>query len=150
MTALEALTGVEPEKLKDAHTGKVDWPSQVQVSDKLKKILEKMVEHNYKRRYQSAEEVLQALKSAGFRSTLVVAPGGQSTLLSGVFPMWLRFVVAAPLVAILAFFVPLMVRSTFIQHPTQPETSKPGDVQSPTPTPEASDDDIFKRPPGKP
>lgn len=140
MTALEALTGVEPEKLKDA-TGKVVWPSQVQVSDKLKKILEKMVEHNYKHRDQSAEEVLQKLKLAGFRSTLVVAPGPppKSTLLSGVFPMRLWFVLA-PLVAILALFVPLMVRSIFIQHPTQPETSKPGDVQSPTPTPEASDD----------
>jgi serine/threonine protein kinase len=180
MTALEALTGVEPEKLKDA-TEKVVWPSQVQVSDKLKKILEKMVEHNYKHRYKSAEEVLQALKSAGFRTTLVVAPKGQSTLLSGVFPMWLWFVVAVPLVAILAFFVPLMVRSIFTQHPTQPETPKPGDVkspkpthkpsddqrppvkrspkpetpqpknvQSPTPTPEPSDDDIFKRPPGTP
>lgn len=142
MTALEALTGVEPEKLKDAHTEKVVWPSQVQVSDKLKKILEKMVEHNYKRRYQSAEDVLQALKSAGFRSTLVVAPGPppKSTLLSGVFPMWLRFVLAAPLVAILAFFVALMVPSIFIRHPTQPETPKPGDVKSPTPTHKPSDD----------
>jgi serine/threonine protein kinase len=182
MTALEALTGVEPEKLKDAHTEKVVWPSQVQVSDKLKKILEKMVEDDSKSRYQSAEEVLQALKSAGFRSTLVVVPRPpqQSTLLSGVFPMWLWFV-AVPLVAILAFFVPLMVRSIFTQHPTQPETPKPGDVkspkpthkpsddqhppvthptqpetpqpknvQSPTPTPEPSDDDIFKRPPGTP
>ena len=142
MTALEALTGVEPEKLKDAHTGKVVWPSQVQLSSKLKKILEKMVEDDYKRRYQSAEQVLEDLKSAGFRSTLVAAPGGQpqqSTLLSGVFPIWLWFV-AVPLVAILAFFVPLMVRSIFIQHPTQPETSKRGDVKSPTPTHKPSDD----------
>jgi len=155
MTALEALTGVEPGQLKDASTAKVVWPSQFNVSDKLKKILEKMVEHNCHSRYQSAEKVLNDLNSAGLTATVVVAPvlhptvpsvqnvgaGGISKL-----PMRLWFAIATPLVMILAFALGLLSTP---QSP-KPERQKQQDIQSPEPTPQAGDDDIFKRPPGTP
>ncbi|MEZ2278201.1 MAG: protein kinase [Microcoleus sp.] len=153
MTALEALTGVEPEKLKDVTTGKVLWPPSFNASDKLKKILEKMVEHNCQRRYQSAEKVLNDLNSAGFTATVVVAPGWSPTVPSvqnvggGIskLPMWLWFAIATPLV-VLAFVLGLLSTP---QSP-KPEREKQQDIQSPEPTPQPSDDDIFKRPPGTP
>lgn len=130
MTALEALTGEEPEKLKNVTTGEVVWPPSFNPSNKLKKILEKMVEHNCQRRYQSAEKVLNDLNSAGFTGTLVVAPGGSRTLLSvpngiswGIskLPMWLWFAIAAPLVMILAFTLGLL----FVPHPPKADPGKP-------------------------
>ncbi|MEK0194093.1 MAG: serine/threonine protein kinase [Oscillatoriales cyanobacterium] len=129
MTALEALTGVEPEKLKDVTTGKVLWPPSFNASDKLKKILEKMVEHNCQRRYQSAEKVLNDLNSAGFTATVVVAPGWSPTVPSvqnvggGIskLPMWLWFAIAAPLVMILAFTLGLL----FVPHPPKADPGKP-------------------------
>ena len=154
ITALEALTGVEPEKLKNVTTGTVVWPHSFNASNKLKKILEKMVEHNCQRRYQSAEKVLKDLNSAGFTATVVVAPVLRSTVLSvqnvggGIskLPMWLWFAIATPLVMILAFAIGLFSTP---QHPTQDQPKKQ-DIQSPEPTPQPSDDDIFKRPPGTP
>lgn len=140
MTALEALTGEEPEKLKDVTTGKVVWPSSFNISNKLKKILEKMVEDNYERRYQSAEKVLSDLNSEGFTGTLVVAPGGSRTLISvqngtswGIskLPMWLWFAIAAPLVMILAFTLGLL----FVPHPPKADPGKP---QYPQPNPSNS------------
>lgn len=140
MTALEALTGVEPEKLKDVTTGKIVWPPSFNASDKLKKILEKMVEHNCQRRYQSAEKVLSDLNSAGFTATVVVAPGWSPTVPSvqnvgagGIskMPMWLWFAIAAPLVMILAFTLGLL----FVPHPPKADPGKP---QYPQPNPSNS------------
>ncbi len=154
MTALEALTGVEPEKLKNITTGTVVWPHSFNASNKLKKILEKMVEHNFQSRYQSAEKVLKDLNSAGFTATVVVAPSWSPTVSSVPNrtssqmpkpPMWLWFAIAAPLV-VLAFVLGLLSTP---QSP-KPEREKQQDIQSPKPTPQPSDDDIFKRPPGTP
>jgi len=149
------LTGVEPGQLKDANTGKVLWPHSFNASDQLKTILEKMVEHNYQSRYQSAEKVLNDLKSAGFTATVVVTPRWSPTVPSvqnvvsgGIskLPMWLWFAIATPLVMILAFALGLLSTP---QSP-KPEREKQQDIQSPEPTPQAGDDDIFKRPPGTP
>lgn len=61
--AIQALTGLNPTQLlEDADTGEFLWPHQVQVSDRLAHILNKMVQDHFKDRYQSAEEVLQALQ----------------------------------------------------------------------------------------
>ena len=155
MTALEALTGVEPGQLKYPNTGKVLWPHSFNASDKLKTILEKMVEHNCQSRYQSAEKVLNDLNSAGITATVVVAPVFHPTVSSvqkvgsgGISkrPMRLWFAIAAPLVMILAFVLGLLSTP---QSP-KPEREKQQDIQSPEPTPQAGDDDIFKRPPGTP
>lgn len=65
MTAIEALTGLLPNRLsKDPQTGEVLWKHLVQVSTELAAILEKMVCFYFAHRYQTAQEVLQALDSA--------------------------------------------------------------------------------------
>jgi len=66
--AIQALTGQRPTNLpQDPETGEIVWdystPDRpaVQVSDKLKNILTKMVRFHFQDRYQSVDEVLQDL-----------------------------------------------------------------------------------------
>ncbi len=106
ITVLEALTGLEPEKLKDNKTGEVIWPSPMLVSENFKKILERMVEEDYQQRYQSADEVLNAIKD--WRTTQIVSPGQkpstviqQSNASSYSIPEWRRIAVLAPLVMVI-------------------------------------------------
>ena len=63
--AIQALTGILPEELPiDASSGEIVWRDRVQVSDRLAKILTKMVRSNCRDRFPSATEVLQALFSS--------------------------------------------------------------------------------------
>lgn len=60
MTAIQALTGISPEKLpEDEQTDEVIWQGQAKVSDRLAAILTKMVKPHYRDRYQSAIEVIE-------------------------------------------------------------------------------------------
>lgn len=60
---IQALTGLQANQLpKDPHTGEITWRNQTQVSQKLAEVLEKMVRYDFRQRYQSAAEVLQALQ----------------------------------------------------------------------------------------
>ena len=63
LTAIQALTGIlPPQQLpKDPNTLEVIWRDRVQVSDWLAEILNKMVRYDFRQRYQSAVEALQAL-----------------------------------------------------------------------------------------
>jgi serine/threonine protein kinase len=62
MTAIQALTGVPPEQLKeDITTGEISWRSHAQVSEATAKIIDKMVRSHFRDRYQSASEVLSDL-----------------------------------------------------------------------------------------
>ncbi|MBD2776602.1 serine/threonine-protein kinase [Iningainema tapete] len=61
MTAIQALTGVSPEQLPTDSQGEIIWRNQAQVSRKLARILNKMVRFQLGQRYQSAQEVLDAL-----------------------------------------------------------------------------------------
>ncbi|HLO50447.1 MAG TPA: tetratricopeptide repeat protein [Kamptonema sp.] len=71
MTAIHALTGVFPAELgQDPNTGEVNWRSQVQVSDNLGAIIDKMVLSYFRSRYDSVEEVLNDLREV--RSNLRV------------------------------------------------------------------------------
>ncbi|MDF5708146.1 MAG: serine/threonine-protein kinase [Nostoc sp. S4] len=100
ITALEALTGLEPEKLKD-DTGKVIWSNQIKVSDRLVEILQKMVDEDYRSRYQSAEDVLADLgELKKLQNTLMLAPKNyllvqiiHKTVLqpTSIIPQWLKF-----------------------------------------------------------
>ncbi|TBR58943.1 serine/threonine protein kinase [Westiellopsis prolifica IICB1] len=59
-----ALTGLRATQLpQDTLTGEIIWRNQAQVSQKLAEIIEKMVKYDFRQRYQSATEVLQALQS---------------------------------------------------------------------------------------
>ncbi|MBD6616712.1 protein kinase [Komarekiella sp. 'clone 1'] len=60
---IQALTGFYPTQLKeDPYTGEILWQHQAEVSDEVAAILDKMVRYDFRERYQSAAEVLQALE----------------------------------------------------------------------------------------
>ncbi|MCC5657066.1 serine/threonine protein kinase [Nostoc sp. XA010] len=64
MIAIQALTGLEPLKLKaDPYTNEIVWRSEnTPVNDYLAAILSQMIRYNYQNRFQSASEVLRVLK----------------------------------------------------------------------------------------
>jgi serine/threonine protein kinase len=62
MTAVQALTGMPPEHLKeDITTGELAWRQHAQVSEATARVLDKMVRSHFRDRYQSASEVLRDL-----------------------------------------------------------------------------------------
>lgn len=64
VTAIQALTGILPEQLpKSPDTDEVVWRHLAQVKSELADILDKMVRYDFRQRYQSVNEVLQALSS---------------------------------------------------------------------------------------
>ncbi|MGL4375311.1 MAG: SUMF1/EgtB/PvdO family nonheme iron enzyme, partial [Microcoleaceae cyanobacterium] len=64
MIGIQALTGKTPDTLpEDPNTGEVVWRNHAQVSQNLANILDKMVRDHFSRRYQNANEALQALLS---------------------------------------------------------------------------------------
>ncbi|AFY79092.1 putative transcriptional regulator,tetratricopeptide repeat protein,protein kinase family protein [Pleurocapsa sp. PCC 7327] len=71
MTAIQALTGTSPEQLQtDPKTGEAIWHENVQISQKLAKIIDKMVKLDVNKRYSSANKVLNALgESSRFLTT---------------------------------------------------------------------------------
>jgi serine/threonine-protein kinase len=64
-----ALTGRNPDPRlgrglpTHPDTGEIIWRNQAQISPKLANFLDKMVRYDYRQRYQSADEALQALKT---------------------------------------------------------------------------------------
>ncbi|MCC5640652.1 serine/threonine protein kinase [Nostoc sp. CHAB 5844] len=64
MTSIQALTGLNPTQFgEDSANGEILWRHHTQVSDQLASILNKMVRHYFKYRYQSATEVIEVLAS---------------------------------------------------------------------------------------
>jgi serine/threonine protein kinase len=60
---VQALTGLSPSDLpEDPDTGEIIWQPLAPVGDELVAILRRMVRFHFKDRYQSAEEVLQAIE----------------------------------------------------------------------------------------
>ena len=64
IVAIQALTGRHPSKLQEDEYGELIWQKQANISPQLATVLTKMVRYYFKVRYQSAEEVLQALEGA--------------------------------------------------------------------------------------
>lgn len=63
MTAIQALTGLPPHQLqKDPQTEEILWRHRAQVSHELAAVISKMVRYDFTQRYQSATQVLNALK----------------------------------------------------------------------------------------
>ena len=60
-TAIVLLTGKQPDELYDSHAGEWDWESEAKVSPGFKKILNKMLAYKPCDRYQSADQIIQAL-----------------------------------------------------------------------------------------
>ncbi|WP_414568883.1 protein kinase domain-containing protein [Nostoc sp. CCY 9925] len=66
--AIQALTGLNHKQLQEDAKGEVDWYSYAQVSPALAGIINKMVRYHFQERYESAKEVLAALKTLVFQS----------------------------------------------------------------------------------
>ncbi len=70
MIGIQALTGVYPGYLEeDSQTGEIVWLHLINVSSGLAEVLTHMTRYHFKDRYQSATEVLQALKQLENRAT---------------------------------------------------------------------------------
>ncbi|YAF96452.1 MAG: protein kinase [Nodularia sp. CChRGM 3473] len=70
MIAIQTLTGLSPIQLgEDSVSGEIVWQHHTEVSDQLAAILNKMVRHYFKYRYQSAKDALQALASITHANT---------------------------------------------------------------------------------
>ncbi|HEY9830010.1 MAG TPA: serine/threonine-protein kinase [Stenomitos sp.] len=64
MIAIQALTVTHPAHLPSSpSTGEVIWEDKATVSPQLAAIIKKMVRYNFRARYQSATEVLEAIKT---------------------------------------------------------------------------------------
>lgn len=64
MIGIQALTGTQPYNLQfDPNTLEVSWRNLVQVSDSLVTVLETMVRVDFNKRYNSAKEALESVKS---------------------------------------------------------------------------------------
>ncbi len=63
VTCIYLLTGKSPKDLGyDGATGELSWQGRVKLSDRLTKVIEKMLETSVRHRYQTTQEVLQALE----------------------------------------------------------------------------------------
>ncbi|MFN6468894.1 MAG: protein kinase domain-containing protein [Nostoc sp. SerVER01] len=66
--AIQALTGLNHKQLQEDAKGEVDWYRYAEVSPELAGIITKMVRYHFQERYESAKEVLAALKTLVFQS----------------------------------------------------------------------------------
>lgn len=84
MTALQAVTGISPEKLpEDTQTEEIQWRNQAKVSDRLANILDRMVKVHYRDRYQSAAEIIQDLETSTNASSAKAANPSSSNQVGG-------------------------------------------------------------------
>ncbi len=64
MSCLYLMTGRSPKDLPhDPYTGEINWKSQVQLSDRLRVVFEKLLQQSVALRFRSAEEALKSLES---------------------------------------------------------------------------------------
>jgi tetratricopeptide (TPR) repeat protein len=71
---IQALTGCLPTQLPtDPDTGEISWRNQASISPELANVLDKMVRYDFRQRYQSATEALQALKDLSTTTSATVA-----------------------------------------------------------------------------
>ncbi|HEY9860749.1 MAG TPA: serine/threonine-protein kinase, partial [Candidatus Obscuribacterales bacterium] len=83
MVVIQALTGLSPQDLpRDPNTGDPLWHTSATVSPELQSILDKMVRYDCRDRYQSATQVLNALKDLKTTpaATMAIAPKHRSVL----------------------------------------------------------------------
>ncbi|MDZ7958650.1 MAG: tetratricopeptide repeat protein [Aulosira sp. DedQUE10] len=72
--ALQALTGLPPEQLdKDADTNEIIWQNHTKVSPEFAQVLNKMVCYDFRQRYTSATDALQAVKELTQPASITIA-----------------------------------------------------------------------------
>jgi len=122
MVAIEALTGVPPDKLPiNPQTLEVIWQDQVSVSPELAEVLNKMVANVFPNRYQNATEALAAL------SPLIASSSVPNTAISKPIRQSLWVIYLSVFVTVLTGLVLGMVlyHSLTPSHPTLPEMPTP-------------------------
>ncbi|MEO1378148.1 MAG: bifunctional serine/threonine-protein kinase/formylglycine-generating enzyme family protein, partial [Cyanobacteria bacterium J06635_10] len=62
MLAIQALTGIQPDKLDFNRDGEIIWLDKVNISDDFAEVLTKMVHPRVSQRYQNAAEALKAIE----------------------------------------------------------------------------------------
>lgn len=78
MIAIQGLTGLRSQQItSDTNTGEINWQSHVKVNPKLANVIDKMVRYDFRQRYQSGEEALQAVK--GLQTVTGLMPKSSST-----------------------------------------------------------------------
>ena len=70
--AIQAITGLIPQELKEDANGEIEWQSHTQVNPQLAIVLSNMVRYQFQDRYKSAQEVLDAIRS--FTNPTVASP----------------------------------------------------------------------------
>ena len=86
MTAIYALTGITPQKLAiNPHTGQLLWERNIRVSNSLITLINKMICLEPERRYQSASQVIRAVKKIKCHPK---------------FPLWSLYILSVPLILI--------------------------------------------------
>ncbi len=70
IVAIQALTGILPKELSKDANNEIVWRNQAEISQELTYILDRMVRYDFRQRYESADQVLQALNKLSANSTL--------------------------------------------------------------------------------
>ncbi|MEL7409410.1 MAG: tetratricopeptide repeat protein, partial [Cyanobacteria bacterium J06558_2] len=69
MIVVEAFTGIKPSTFsRDSQTGKLLWTQQINLERRLIKVVDKMIEPDLGRRYQSADKVAQDLQKINLKA----------------------------------------------------------------------------------
>ncbi|MEM6403400.1 MAG: FHA domain-containing serine/threonine-protein kinase [Cyanobacteria bacterium P01_D01_bin.116] len=90
MIAIQALTGVYPYELQDdPNTGEILWEHLRKVDPAFSEVLNKMTRYHFKERYQTVDEVIQALKEL---PTLEEADLLESNTNNGLYELTLEWV----------------------------------------------------------
>lgn len=107
MIAIQALTGIFPSNLPKDSQGEVVWQNQAQVSQQLADIIDKMVRYDFRQRYQSASEALQAFGTKVHNQTTVFS---ESSTVNSTTPTQLerspaKFMIGLAIAAVLAISI---------------------------------------------
>lgn len=147
ITALEALTGLQPKDFIDPNTSGVAWNhlkqkelnhqlNKSKTLPKLVKILEKMVEPESHKRYRFAKDVLLDLEGYYKTEKLGLTPSPvkpvvKPNLSSGIqIPQWVWLAASVP-VTIATFFTISTTAVRFILSPAQPGQEQPKQPNNP-------------------
>ncbi|MDZ8237326.1 MAG: serine/threonine-protein kinase [Nostoc sp. ChiQUE01a] len=80
MLGIKALTGITPRELERDADGQIQWSDRAQVSHSLAQILSKMVQDDFRVRYQSALEALKAVEAVEASGDLLNPQSGYPML----------------------------------------------------------------------
>ena len=85
--SISALTGLSPDELeKDDDTNEIVWQKHAEVSQELAEIIDKMVRYDFRQRYASATQALEALRNLNKPINNLNKPSSSNTMVLNVAP----------------------------------------------------------------